>query len=97
MTLSASILAADFGHLERDARAAVEAGCETVLAVTGHRSDVVEALLGDMTCVLQEEQLGTGHAVMCAREQLDGVSGSLVVLSGDTPLMREDRICVVLV
>ena len=28
MTLSASILAADFGHLERDARAAVEAGCE---------------------------------------------------------------------
>lgn len=72
--------------------AAHDAGCDRVVVVTGHGADVVEALLGDETCVRQEQQLGTGHAVMCAETALEGVTGSLVVLSGDSPLLRASTI-----
>lgn len=72
--------------------AAREAGCERVVAVTGHGAQIVEALIPDVTSARQDEQLGTGHAVMCAREALGTVAGSLVVLSGDTPLMTPDTV-----
>lgn len=73
-------------------RAAREAGCDRVVVVTGHQADIVEGLLDDVTCVRQDRQLGTGHAVMCAADVLAGVDGSLVVLSGDTPLMTAETI-----
>lgn len=73
-------------------QAAARAGCGRAVVVTGHRADEVEALLGDVEFVRQEEQLGTGHAVMCARDVLAGLEGSLVVLSGDTPLLRPETI-----
>jgi bifunctional UDP-N-acetylglucosamine pyrophosphorylase/glucosamine-1-phosphate N-acetyltransferase len=72
--------------------AARAAGCDEIIAVTGHRAESVEALIEDVTCVRQEEQLGTGHAVMCARDALAGHDGSLVVLAGDTPLLDPDTI-----
>lgn len=72
--------------------AAQAAGCDKIVAVTGHKADTVEALIPDVTCARQDRQLGTGHAVMCAREALAGVTGSLVVLSGDTPLMKPETI-----
>ncbi|TDB38306.1 MAG: bifunctional UDP-N-acetylglucosamine diphosphorylase/glucosamine-1-phosphate N-acetyltransferase GlmU [Actinobacteria bacterium] len=72
--------------------AAHDAGCDRVVVVTGHGAEVVEELLGDETCVRQERQLGTGHAVMCADAALKGVSGSLVILSGDSPLLRASTI-----
>ena len=74
------------------ADAAREAGCDRIVVVTGHGADVVEGLLEDVTFARQCEQLGTGHAVMCAEEALAGVEGSLVVLSGDTPLLRPETI-----
>jgi len=68
--------------------AAREAGCERVIAITGHHAEQVEALLPDgVEAVRQERQLGTGHAVLCAHDALRDFSGSLVVLSGDTPLL----------
>ena len=73
-------------------RAARDAGCTRIIAVTGHGAAAVEALIGDIESVRQEEQLGTGHAVMCAREALRGFEGSLVVLSGDTPLLHAETI-----
>ncbi len=72
--------------------AARGAGCGRVVVVTGHGADAVEALLEDFEVVRQDEQLGTGHAVKCAAGLLAGVGGSLVVLSGDTPLMRPETI-----
>jgi bifunctional UDP-N-acetylglucosamine pyrophosphorylase / glucosamine-1-phosphate N-acetyltransferase len=73
--------------------AARTAGCERVVAVTGHHAEIVEGLLPEgVTIARQDEQLGTGHAVMCAREALSGFSGTLVVLSGDTPLLRAETI-----
>jgi len=38
--------------------------------------------------VVQEEPLGTGHAVLCARAALEGRAEHVLVLSGDTPLLR---------
>lgn len=71
--------------------AAREAGCDDVFVVVGHGAQVVEALVPGVTCVRQEERLGTGHAVMCARDVL-GEAESIVVLSGDTPLITADTI-----
>ena len=72
--------------------AARAAGCERVVAITGHRAEVVEELLDGVETVRQPEQLGTGHAVMCARDALAGFEGSLLVLSGDTPLVRAETL-----
>ena len=71
--------------------AAREAGCDRVVVVTGHRAEVVEELLAGVECVRQDRQLGTGHAVMCARDTLES-DGSLLVLSGDSPLIRAETI-----
>lgn len=72
--------------------AAKRAGCSPIVVVTGHGAEALEPLIADETSVRQDRQLGTGHAVMCAAEALAHVSGSLVVLAGDTPLMRPETI-----
>lgn len=70
---------------------AEKAGCEVVV-ITGHKAEAVESLLSGVTFVRQECQLGTAHAVLCAKDALEGVEGSLVVLSGDTPLISPETI-----
>jgi len=72
--------------------AAKQGGCDRSVIVTGHGADIVEALLEGEEFARQDEQLGTGHAVMCAEESLADLKGSLVVLSGDTPLIRPETI-----
>ena len=52
----------------------------------------MKALLTDVVFVEQKEQLGTGHALMCAREALSGFTGDLLVLPGDVPLIRTETI-----
>ena len=41
---------------------------------------------------LQEEQLGTGHAVKCARDFLKNKKGTVAVFNGDAPLIKEETI-----
>ncbi len=41
---------------------------------------------------LQEEQLGTGHAVMCASEFLEGHTGTVAIFVGDGPLITENTV-----
>ena len=66
---------------------------DRIVVVTGHQADTVEALLKPMGVrfARQVQQKGTGHALMCAREQLleadPKQEGLLVVLYGDTPLL----------
>ena len=66
---------------------------DRIVVVTGHQADTVEALLEPMGVrfARQVEQRGTGHAVACAREQLQQADpaqdGLLLVLYGDTPLL----------
>ncbi len=72
--------------------AAHAAGIDSVVSIVGHGRDQVEPLLSDTTMVVQEEQLGTAHAVLVAHEALAGKSGSLVVLTGDSPLVKPSTI-----
>lgn len=69
-----------------------EAGIKSVATVVGHQREQVIPLVEDTQVVVQEEQLGTAHAVKIAREALADDPGSLVVLTGDSPLIRPETI-----
>ncbi len=62
---------------------------ETLVVVLGHAADEVRAVLPPgCSCVLQEPQLGTGHAVQQAQPLLEGRCDHILVLYGDTPLLH---------
>ncbi len=69
-----------------------EAGCRKIVVVVGYKQELVrEALAGyeGVEFAVQDEQLGTGHAVLCASEAFkDVASGDVFVLCGDGPLIR---------
>jgi bifunctional UDP-N-acetylglucosamine pyrophosphorylase/glucosamine-1-phosphate N-acetyltransferase len=61
--------------------------------VVGHDAEQVIAAAGDgVDVVMQSEQLGTGHAVLQAREVLRGRADVIVVLYGDTVLLQVETI-----
>ena len=63
--------------------------------VIGHKSDLVkESLLKDnnVEIVLQEPQLGTGHAVQVLSKELNDFKGNLLILNGDVPLIRAESL-----
>ena len=66
-----------------------EAGVKKILIVIGHKADMIKQSLGSkFEYVLQKEQLGTGHAVLQAEENLKDFDGHLMVLCGDAPLLQ---------
>ena len=68
--------------------AAKAAGARRNIVVVGFGGEEVEQAIGDQAeFVTQAEQLGTGHAVLQAKELLSGEKGTLMVLCGDTPLL----------
>ncbi len=68
-----------------------QAGFEKIVVVVGHGADQVKAVLGDtVQYALQAEQLGTGHAVMMAKDHVQ--SKHVIVLSGDAPLLTPDTL-----
>lgn len=72
--------------------AAHAAGIERIVSVIGHGRDVVAPLVADTCVAIQEQQRGTADAVASAREALAGFEGSVVVLSGDCPLITAETI-----
>jgi len=64
--------------------------------VTGHGAQAVAAAARDWNedaqCVVQAPQLGTAHAVAQAATALDGFEGDVIVLYGDTPLIRAETL-----
>lgn len=65
-------------------------GPERLVVVVGRDAERVrERFDGRARFVLQAEQKGTGHAVLAAREALEDFSGDVLILYGDTPLLRE--------
>lgn len=59
---------------------------ERIVIVLGHGHEkVLPHLPGDCIVVLQDQQLGTGHAVLSAADEI--LPGSVLVLAGDTPLV----------
>ncbi len=73
-----------------------QAGCNRSIIVVGHQADDVKKALADRTGIafaLQNEQLGTGHAVMIARAALGDLKNKdVLVLCGDGPLIRAQTI-----
>jgi UDP-N-acetylglucosamine diphosphorylase/glucosamine-1-phosphate N-acetyltransferase len=69
-----------------------QAGCDRLIGVVGHRAQMVRDTFagrnGDITWVEQVPQLGTGHAVMVCGKELEKVSGPVLVVAGDGPLIR---------
>jgi bifunctional UDP-N-acetylglucosamine pyrophosphorylase / glucosamine-1-phosphate N-acetyltransferase len=65
-------------------------GVARVLVVIGHQRDRVRATFPQpgIEWVVQAEQRGTGHAVLMAGPALEGFTGTLLVVCGDTPLLR---------
>lgn len=67
--------------------------CERSVVVVGHGAETVRSYLGDAAeYALQAEQLGTGHAVMQAKDLLAGEQGSTIVICGDTPLVTSETL-----
>jgi bifunctional UDP-N-acetylglucosamine pyrophosphorylase/glucosamine-1-phosphate N-acetyltransferase len=64
------------------------------VVVTGHQAEKVEASLASFPVAFarQTEQLGTAHAVLAAREYLRDFHGTVLILCGDTPLIRGETI-----
>ncbi|NHZ85796.1 MAG: NTP transferase domain-containing protein [Planctomycetia bacterium] len=67
---------------------------ERIINILGHKKDlVVEAIKSEnVEYVIQEPQLGTGHAVQQTYPLLKDFDGDILVLSGDVPLLRKSTI-----
>ncbi len=73
-------------------RAAKASGANRVVVIAGYKSELVHRELKDEVLYAEQpDQLGTGHAVMCAADQL-GMDGETMVLCGDTPLISADTL-----
>jgi bifunctional UDP-N-acetylglucosamine pyrophosphorylase/glucosamine-1-phosphate N-acetyltransferase len=67
-------------------------GADRLVVVVGHQAESVRAAFdgSDLEFVVQDPQLGTGHAVMQAAGTLRGFQGDVIILMGDTPLLTTD-------
>jgi bifunctional UDP-N-acetylglucosamine pyrophosphorylase/glucosamine-1-phosphate N-acetyltransferase len=69
------------------------AGISRIVAVVGHRGTDVRAAIGaGIEYVVQDQQLGTGHAAKCARIALADYEGPVIVAYADIPLLTEEDI-----
>lgn len=73
-----------------------DSGCERIIVVCSPGQTAlqahVEGALSPGSVAIQDPPLGTGHAVLAAKEAMAGFEGELVVLYGDTPLIRAPSI-----
>jgi bifunctional UDP-N-acetylglucosamine pyrophosphorylase/glucosamine-1-phosphate N-acetyltransferase len=65
-----------------------------VAIVIGHEAEAVRSAYAgnDVAWILQEQQRGTGHAVLCAKEAFKEFKGEVIILSGDVPFIREQTL-----
>lgn len=67
-----------------------------VVVIVGHQREAVtsfvQSVLPDAQCVVQTEQLGTGHAVAQTQSALGNYTGSVLILSGDVPLLTHETL-----
>lgn len=76
--------------IARVVRTAAGLNAASMVVVVGHQSDAVRHVLADrpsLEFVVQEPQLGTGHAVLQVEPLLGSRTGNLLLLSGDVPLL----------
>lgn len=79
--------------IKRAVENAQKAGINNIVAVVGYMKEEVMSVLGDdVQYAVQEEMLGTGHAVMQAAKYLEGKKGKVLVLNGDVPIIRPETL-----
>jgi len=81
--------------IEHVLRTADRVAPQSVVLVLGHQAEHVRRALRGRRALrfaIQEPQLGTGHALLQAELELAGATGTLVLLSGDVPLLRADTL-----
>jgi len=97
-----------FALIERVLRAAGALSPASITLVVGHGADDVQAALAGapgggqvdappgltraLQFVIQEQQLGTGHALLQTRPLLEGKQGVVILLSGDVPLLTSNTL-----
>jgi UDP-N-acetylglucosamine diphosphorylase/glucosamine-1-phosphate N-acetyltransferase len=73
---------------------------EIIVPIVGHQKESVMEFLNDqlkesnlrMTFAHQDEQLGTGHALMQTGDILKDIDGDVLILSGDVPMLRFETV-----
>lgn len=69
---------------------------ERVIIISGHGADAVRSMVGERSgkyeVVIQEPQLGTGHAVSQCLDMLADFDGTVLVLSGDVPNLKPETV-----
>ena len=74
-------------------QAAIQASTEKPMVIVGHGAEAVRMAIADQAeCVLQEDQLGTGHAVQQAEKMLAGRTDLILVTYADMPLLRAETL-----
>ncbi|MGD9900783.1 MAG: sugar phosphate nucleotidyltransferase [Calditrichaceae bacterium] len=73
---------------------AKKVGSEKTILIIGHGKELVmdQCKNMDVQFAVQQEQLGTGHAVLMSADELNGYDGDVLVLSGDVPLLTAETI-----
>ena len=87
--------AAGLPLLEHVLRTADSVSPASVVIVVGHQADAVQSAMAgrpNLRFARQEPQLGTGHALLMAEDALGGAEGTVVLLSGDVPLLTPDTL-----
>ncbi|MDQ3346554.1 MAG: bifunctional UDP-N-acetylglucosamine diphosphorylase/glucosamine-1-phosphate N-acetyltransferase GlmU, partial [Acidobacteriota bacterium] len=82
--------AAGLPLIEHVLRAAHSLSPDAIVVVVGHGADRLKEAVGErlgLSFAVQEPQLGTGHALLQAEPLLGGAAGTVVLLSGDVPLL----------
>ena len=83
--------AGELALIEHVFRAADALSPQTITVIVGHEAEAVRRSIAKrlgLQFALQEPQLGTGHALLQAGPALRGRTGTVVLLSGDVPLLR---------
>lgn len=63
---------------------------ENIVIVVGYKRESIIAGFGEYNFAVQDEQLGTGHAVMCAKSYLQDYNGDVLICYGDMPLLSRE-------
>jgi len=61
-----------------------------IILVVGYKKENVTDSFGEYPYAVQKEQLGTGHAVASAKEQLEGFTGAVLICYGDMPAIKSE-------
>ena len=67
-------------------------GNDKNIFILGHKKEDVLAEMGNVDYVTQEEQLGTGHAILIAKDKIKEYGEDVLITYGDTPLLKEETI-----